>query len=145
MKNIILFCLISLFTSIQGNAQTTYNEILDTFFSFYEEGNTDQAIDYIFSTNAYLDGAQQQISGIKEKLRTVKSVIGTYYGYEQIEVREAGTHYVYVRCIVRHDRQPLFFTFLMYKPDKSWQLQTLRFDDKIEDAEMKQFQNILQK
>jgi len=43
--------------------------------------------------------------------------------------------------MVRYKRQPLFFTFILYKPDKVWQIQTLRFDDKIDALQMSDFEN----
>jgi hypothetical protein len=129
-----------------GNAQSqnSSDEILDAFFTLYGEGKTDDAVDYIFETNQYLLAAQQQISSMKEKLKTITSVIGQYYGYEKIIQKEAGASYKYVRCMVKHDRQPLFFTFIFYKPDQKWQLQTVKFDDKLEDEELKELKNAVQ-
>lgn len=126
-------------------AQSTYQEVLDKFFSLYGEGKTDQAIDYIFATNKYLESAQQQVVAIKEKMKTITSVIGSYYGYDIIGLYGSAERFIYIRCLVRHDRQPLFFTFLLYKPDSKWQLQTLRFDDKLEEEELRQLPDILQK
>ncbi len=144
MKKSILLFVIMILCFWNTQSQNTSDEILDTFFSLYGEGKTDEAVDYIFETNEYLISAQQQIESIKEKLKTITSVIGQYYGYEKIIQKEAGESYKYVRCMVKHDRQPLFFTFILYKPDQKWQLQTVRFDDKLDDNEMNYLNNVMQ-
>lgn len=144
MKKAILLCSLLVLFFWNAQSQSTSDEILDSFFTLYGEGKTDEAVDYIFETNQYLISAQQQIASIKEKLKTITSVIGQYYGYEKIIQKEAGESYKYVRCMVKHDRQPLFFTFILYKPDQRWQLQTVRFDDKLDDSEMNDLKNVLQ-
>lgn len=146
MKNILFVAVLFVFSfSATLKAQNSADEILEIFFEYYSQNKTDDAIDYVFSTNKYLQGAEQQIVSIKEKLKTVTSVIGPYFGYEKILEKKLGESYVFIKCMVKHDRQPLFFTFMLYKPDKIWQLQSLRFDDKLEDSDMNEFINILQK
>jgi len=142
---VILFVtLTSLILPFESKAQEGIDDILKTFFQYYGEGKTDQAVDYVFSTNTYLGSAQQQIIGIKEKLKTITSVIGTYYGYEKVIQKEMGKSYIIVKCMVRHDRQPLFFSFMFYRPDQKWQLQSLRFDDKLEDDDLQEIKNTIQ-
>jgi hypothetical protein len=131
MKHCILFLFSALMLfPIINHAQTGFEPVLDTFFQYYGEGKTDEAVDYIFSTNKHLESSHQQKTALKDKMKTITQVIGDYYGYENILIRTAGKSYVIVKCMVMHDRQPMFFTFYLYKPLNDWQLQSLKFDDK---------------
>ncbi len=146
MKSKTIVLILAMFSCVlTSQSQITFDSMLFQFFTHYGEGKTDEAVDYIFSTNIHLEGATQQISSIKEKLQTITSLIGPYYGYEKVIQREAGNSFVSVCCMVRHERQPLFFTFVFYKPDLAWQIQTLRFDDKLEEDELKELGNSVKK
>jgi hypothetical protein len=120
------------FYSVQLSAQDHYTAVIDSFFVLYGKGGTDASIEYVFSTNPYLFEAKQQKQSIQNKLKTVSSLIGNYYGYEIVTVNEKGESYVLIKCMVKHDRQPLFFTFVFYKPQQQWRLISLKFDDQFE-------------
>lgn len=122
---------------IHVSAQKSVEEILNTFFDYYARGQTSEAIDFAFQTNPYLPIAQAQLQNIKERMKTITAIVGEYYGYEIILRKNIGSSMVYLVCIVKHDRQPLFFTFQFYKPHEIWRLQILRFDDKLEEDEIK--------
>jgi len=122
--------------------ETTYQGVIEKFFSFYKDDGPEKAIDYIFSTNPYLDPSSEQVTAIKLKLATAVAVIGDYYGYDAVVVKELGPAMTVGTYMIRYKRQPLFFTFILYKPDKLWQIQTLRFDDKIEALQMSDFENV---
>jgi len=122
--------------------ETTYQGVIDRFFTAYKNDGPEKAIDYIFSTNPYLESNTDQVTTIKLKLATAVAVIGDYYGYDPVLVKELGPSMAVGTYMVRYKRQPLFFTFILYKPDKIWQIQTLRFDDKIESLQLSEFDNV---
>lgn len=128
----------ALFTNAQ---ETTYQAVIDNFFSIYKNDGPEKAIDYIFSTNPFLEPNSEQVTAIKLKLATAVAVIGDYYGFDPVSVKELGPAMTIGTYMVRYKRQPLFFTFILYKPYKIWQIQTLRFDDKIEALQMNDFEN----
>ncbi|HBG71341.1 MAG: hypothetical protein A2W93_01505 [Bacteroidetes bacterium GWF2_43_63] len=141
MKKLII-ALLLLAPIIQLTAQeSTYQGVIDKFFSIYKGDGPEKAIDYIFSTNPYLEPNSEQVTAIKLKLATAVAVIGDYYGFDPVVVKELGPSMAIGTYMVRYKRQPLFFTFILYKPDKIWQIQTLRFDDKIESLQMNDFEN----
>ncbi|MPL99169.1 hypothetical protein SDC9_45385 [bioreactor metagenome] len=121
--------------------ETTYQGVVEKFFSIYKNDGPEKAIDYIFSTNPYLEPNSEQVTAIKLKLVTAVAVIGDYYGFDPVVVKEIGPSMTVGTYMVRYKRQPLFFTFILYKPDKIWQIQTLRFEDKIEALQMDDFEN----
>ncbi|PKP02772.1 MAG: hypothetical protein CVU11_10680 [Bacteroidetes bacterium HGW-Bacteroidetes-6] len=137
---IVIFILVAFIST--GKAQeTTYQGVVEKFFSLYSEKGPEKAIDYIFSTNPFLDPSSDQVTAIKLKLATAVAVIGDYSGYDPIIIKEFGSSMAIATYMVKYKRQPLFFTFVLYKPDKFWQIQTLRFDDKIESFDMNDFEN----
>ena len=141
MKKLV-FILLLFIPALTINAQeTTYQGVIDRFFSIYKNDGPEKAIDYIFSTNSYLEPSSDQVTAIKLKLATAVAVIGDYYGFDAVTVKELGPSMTIGTYMVRYKRQPLFFTFILYKPDKIWQIQTLRFDDKIESLQMNDFEN----
>ncbi len=142
MKKIaIVFFVLATFIATSKAQETTYQGVVEKFFSIYSDKGPEKAIDYIFSTNPFLDPSSDQVTAIKLKLATAVAVIGDYSGYDPIIVKEFGTSMAIATYMVKYKRQPLFFTFVLYKPDKFWQIQTLRFDDKIESFEMSDFEN----
>lgn len=141
MKHLLLLFCILLSLSTKLSAQTTYQEVIATFFEKYEKEDPASAVDYIFSTNKYLTGNDEQVAAIKMKLNTAVAVIGPYTGYEAVIIKEIGTCMVVNTYIVKYERQPLFFTFVLYKPGELWQVQTLRFDDKLDEETMKMWKN----
>ncbi len=143
MKPIIFFMLLTLLSVPVLKAQdSTYQAVVEKFFTLYKDSGPEKAIDFIFSTNPYLDPSSEQVSTIKLKLTTAVAVIGDYYGYDAVVVKELGPSFTIGTYMLRYKRQPLFFTFVMYKPDRYWQIQTLRFDDKTDQLDMTDFPNV---
>jgi hypothetical protein len=122
-------------------AQTTPEDILNRFFFLYEKTNSDSALDYVFGTNKFLDPEKKVLNEIKNKLRNVLTVVGDYHGYEVIAKKFLGNSYCQYSFMVKYDRQPIQFTFILYKPDKIWQVHNLRFDDKL-DPELQEAPNM---
>jgi hypothetical protein len=112
---------------------TSYLVIPDKFFSIMEDKGNDAAIDYIFKTNKYL---RTQIAGnikIKNELNKLTKLLGKFYGSDLIETIKAGNNYIRLYYLAKYDRQPLLFIFTMYRPNKKWRIQQLRFTEKVGD------------
>ena len=130
-----LFFIAFVFFARTGTSQdtTSYLAIPDKFFSIMESKGNDAAIDYIFKTNKYL---RTQLAGnlkIKNELNKIVKLLGKFYGSELIEETKAGNNYVRLYYLAKYDRQPLLFIFTMYRPDKKWRIQQLRFSEKVGD------------
>lgn len=123
----LLFC----FTG-KVNSQTAPEDITNHFFELYQEKGSDAAVDYIFSTNVWLSNAQSEVTAIKVQLKKGIAIIGQYYGFELIEKKMVGESYAKMAYLLRYSRQPIKFTFILYKPDKVWQVQNMKFDDRLE-------------
>ncbi|MEI6851304.1 MAG: hypothetical protein WCL06_00620 [Bacteroidota bacterium] len=131
---IFLLLLVSLnLMSLKGMAQDKPEDITQKFFQLYEEKSSDAAIDYVFATNKWLYGEKTTQDNIKAQLKKGIAIIGQYYGYELISKKVLSESYVSLHYMLRYDRQPIQFIFIMYKPNQSWQIQNLKFDDRLED------------
>lgn len=142
MKKVFLILVFALSVNVLFAQNTTYQGVVEEFFSLYENKGPNEAVDFIFSTNKYLESNQDQVTAIKLKLGTAVAVIGEFTGYEPVIVKEIGQSMMQGTYMVKYLRQPLFFTFIMYKPEKYWQIQTLRFDDKLSEEQIDRFTNI---
>ncbi len=130
MKKYFLIATLSIYTFFT-QAQTNFDSIPNIFFDIFEQKGSDAAIDYIYATNKYISGNFAASLKVKNELKKVVSLIGKYRGTEVIDTQFIGQSYIRLSYLAKFDRQPLKFNFTMYKPDKKWQLQQLKFDDKV--------------
>ncbi len=130
MKQIFLL-LIFYTLGVTGFSQTGYDSIPEKFFRIFEQKGSDAAIDYIYSTNKFMQANIQASLKVKTELKKIISLVGKYHGHELMDKKIVSQSYVQLYYLAKFDRQPLKFIFVLYKPDKTWQLQKLKFDDKV--------------
>ena len=146
----ILLILISIALSSFG--QSGAERIVDKFFKTFEEEGIGKGIDYIFGTNPWMNKKPDAILRMRSQAENylANDVVGTYYGRELIGRKSIGDSYVMYSYMVKYDRQPFRFTFLLYNPQhpkNTWQLQNFSFDDNLDeelDAAL-EIQNLKQK
>ncbi len=134
MKKIITFvALLFLITSFTNSikAQSSPEELMEGFFVIFNE-DVNQAVDYLFKTNPLIDGKQEGVKAIKERLELSRKLLGNYYGYDIVSKYYAGESYAKYIYSLRYERQPVKLVVLMYKPNKDWKVQTINFVDDIE-------------
>ncbi len=112
-------------------SQTGCDSIPEKFFSVFDKKGSDAAVDWVYSTNKYIRSNIQASLKVKTELKKIISLIGAYKGYELMEKKVASPSYVHLYYLAKFERQPLKFTFVLYKPADKWQLQKLQFNDKI--------------
>lgn len=127
-----LFTLFLFVTSINAFSQSSPEEIINTFFDKYENAGSNEALDYIFSTNPWMDDSKDQIDNIKTQLTGSTKLMGQYHGYEKIASTSIGENLVLHTFLIRYNRQPLRFSILMFKPNDKWRLQNFSFDDDLD-------------
>ena len=120
------------FFSLNLHAQKSKTDIPVEFFRIYESDPL-KAIDYVFSTNTWMERNIDGVENLKNKYKDLLPLIGEYYGYEKITEKNVGENLVLMSYLLKFDRQPIRFTFIMYRPDKNWQIQNFNFDDIIDD------------
>jgi len=110
--------------------------ILETFFKKYKDDGTAAAIDYLFGTNKYFTNTAG-INQLKSKLDSLRQGIGAYLGRDLIAQRQASNSLVSYSYLVKHEIQPIRFTFMFYKAQNEWALYRFKYDDQM-DAELEE-------
>jgi hypothetical protein len=131
MKALTILLLIFCF-SFSVSAQSNPQQLIDRFFNQYTQISPISALDYLFGTNKYLNQNQDGLSTIKNSLNGLLEVIGPYKDFELFDQNDLGTHYRRYRYLVRYERQPLIFTFIVYRPDTQWLFQNFVYDTDLE-------------
>lgn len=131
MKRNILIAL--LLCSFNVLAQDDPQKIIDRFFEIYNTKSANEAVDYIFSTNKWMNESKDQIENVKFKLNGTLKLLGDYVGYNLITKKTVGDHLSLYTFMVRYDRQPLRFSMLFYKPSSQWKLLNFSYDDNMDE------------
>ncbi len=123
--------LLLLFFTVQGiEAQRTDREITDEFFKLYAIDPI-KAFDYAFSTNPWLSRNPDAVDNLKNQYSNLLPLIGNYRGYELITEKNIGENLKLASFMARYDRQPIRLSFVLYRPDDTWQVQNLKYDDRL--------------
>jgi hypothetical protein len=109
-------------------------DLVNTFFKKYKDEGTSAAVDYIFGTNKYFTNTAG-ITQLKAKLDSLRQGIGNYLGKDLIVQKNASNSLVFYSYLVKHEIQPIRFTFMFYKPQNDWVLYRFKYDDQM-DAEL---------
>ena len=131
------FILLLLTLSFYLKAQTDYDSIPQKFFELFKDKGSDAAIDYVYSSNDFIKQNIQANIKVKTELKKITSLLGSYRGYELMKTTVYSPSYVKLTYLAKFDRQPLKFIFILYKPKDKWQIQRMRFDDKITDEKQR--------
>lgn len=107
---------------------------IESFFKKYKT-SPDSAVDYLFGTNKLFARNTAQINVLKMKLDSMQISIGKYTGKELIMQRSASPSLVIYSYLVKHENQPVRFTFIFYKATNDWALYRFNYDDQM-DTEM---------
>lgn len=103
--------------------------LIEKFFKSYDKESTTKAMIDIFKTNPLIDS--NSLVKLITKIDTTRSIIGPYTGKELIVQRKASNSLVLYSYLVKHQNQPLRFTFMFYKPKNDWVIYRLYFDDSV--------------
>ena len=102
MKKIIPIAL--LFCSLNSLAQDDPQKIIDQFFNLYKSKGVVEAVDYVFSTNKWMEDSKDEIENVKLKLDNTVKQLGDFYGYDLITKKTQSTNIAYYTFLVKHDR-----------------------------------------
>jgi hypothetical protein len=112
-------------------APVTVTTIIEGFFKRYKTQGPDSAVDYLFSTNKYFSNPRG-IALLKAKLDSLHQSLGDFIGRELIVQKNASPSLVLYSYIVKHEIQPVRFTFIFYKPHNDWVFYRFLFDDQMD-------------
>ncbi len=103
--------------------------LIEKFFKSYDKESTTKAMIDIFKTNPLIDS--NSLVKLITKIDTTRSLIGAYTGKDLIVQHKASNSLILYSYLVKHQNQPLRFTFMFYKPKNDWVIYRLYFDDSV--------------
>lgn len=116
--------------------------LINKFFSKYKSDGIKPAIDYLYSTNKWMMGSGlSETGGVDKKLDTLVKQLGNFEGYELLRNEKISESLSVCSYLVKYDRQPIRFNFILYRSNEKWRFQVFQFDINIE-TEMKEITNI---
>lgn len=125
--------IVLVFFTLAGIAQTSPEQMVETFFINYEKDGASIALDNLYSTNKWMSRAKDAIENLKNQLEGLnEDFVGKYYGYELIVEKRLSESYVLLSYLVKYERQPIRFTFQFYKPNDVWLIYSFQFDGDID-------------
>ncbi|QBA63128.1 hypothetical protein [Muriicola soli] len=134
-KLLLISSLLLLLGHLRANAQNEHQIITDEFFRRYETDPL-EAMDFAFTTNKWLNRNRIAIEQLKNNFKELRPQLGEYFGFEKLKESQITDRLRLATFMVRYDRQPLRFTFILYKPNDFWRVHNLKYDDSlVEDLE----------
>jgi hypothetical protein len=135
LKKNILIAVTFLILSCNSKAQEkTPSNIIDTFFKIYNTKGSNEALDFIFLTNKFIE--KKDVELIKERVTQYAKILGKYHNQDLVIKKSVGSSIEVYSYILKYERQPIKFLITFYKPSRKWKLQNFKINDNfIEDIE----------
>jgi hypothetical protein len=133
---IALFWGVSVHTQAPQNRD--YQEIADRFFVLLEQGKSDEAIDYMFSTNVALKNMPGKSDQLKAQFGELEKQLGSYHSRVRLAETKVAGMFVYQHYFVAYDIQPISVRLKFYKPRDTWRVFGVQFDTDLPDLIQKQ-------
>jgi hypothetical protein len=101
---------------------------IDVFFKGLKSG--DYASSYeTFLAGTRLGSQKDKMSVFVSKTQEAFGLYGKLNDYEVFDNYSVGSNVLVLTYLTRHDVQPLRWRFIFYRPDKTWTLINMGFDD----------------
>jgi opacity protein-like surface antigen len=134
MRRLTIALIASLMTATAAAADGPgYEPLIQKFFTKFEAGKVNDAIDELYSTNKWIDQQRDMVQNVKTQFAGVVPLVGKYRGRELIGTATIGGRLVHVTYLALYDRQPLRFEFQFYRPQDAWIIYSFSFDTKLSD------------
>lgn len=129
MKRLAAFLvLLALSTAVSAQA---YGGIPERFFALVAKGQTSEAIEFLYSTNRWVDSKGDQVTNLKGELAKLNALVGKYVYHELVVEQKVGQRYAHLVYLVGFERQPLRFEIRVYRPGDEWRFQGVSFDARL--------------
>lgn len=101
---------------------------IDKFFKGLKAGNYADAYEG-FLAGTRLGEQKEKVSVFISKTQEAFGIYGKLNDYEIFDNYSIGSNVIVLTYLSRHDVQPLRWRFIYYRPDKTWWLINMGFDD----------------
>ena len=105
-----------------------YQGIADKFFVLLEQGKSDEAFEYVFSTNVALKNMPGKLDQLKSQFNELKRQLGSYHSRTRLAETKVDGKFVYQHYVAAYDLQPISVRLKFYKPRDTWKLFAVQFD-----------------
>ena len=103
-------------------------ELITRFFDLYKGKGYDYALKYAFETNKWIPSQGDEMLAISVKLGKAVVPLGEYLGNEEIKSKTISSRYRIASYFVYYQREPIRFTFELYKNGTGWEIWDFQFD-----------------
>jgi len=101
---------------------------IDKFFKGLKGGNYADSYE-TFLAGTRLGSQKEKMSVFISKTQEAFGLYGKLNDYEIFDNYSVGSNVIVLTYLSRHDVQPLRWRFIFYRPDKTWGLINMGFDD----------------
>ena len=101
---------------------------IDKFFKGLKAGNYAESYEG-FLAGTRLGAQKEKMSVFISKTQEAFGLYGKLNDYEIFDNYSVGSNVLVLTYLSRHDVQPLRWRFIFYRPDKTWSLINMGFDD----------------
>jgi hypothetical protein len=101
---------------------------IDKFFKTLKTGDYAAAYE-TFLAGTRLGSQKEKMSVFVSKTQEAFGIYGKLNDYEIFDNYSVGSNVIVLTYLSRHDVQPLRWRFIFYRPDKTWTLINMGFDD----------------
>jgi hypothetical protein len=101
---------------------------IDKFFKGLKAGNYANSYE-TFLAGTRLGAQKEKMSVFISKTQEAFGLYGKLNDYEIFDNYSVGSNVIVLTYLSRHDVQPLRWRFIFYRPDKTWTLINMGFDD----------------
>lgn len=113
----------------QSIPRPNYDQFFDDFFNLYESEGVKSSLNYAYSTNQWIfNSPTKESEEVQRKLEEFTNNLGRYCGRKLLKEKVVNSNFVIRSYMLLYERQPLRFTFTLYKPESKWQLQSFQYD-----------------
>ncbi len=119
-------------SNVQADPADNGQQLVDTFFDLYKNKGHEYAVKYAIATNKWIKPIGNEMDNLIVKLERQVRTMGQYLGYEEIVSKKIGSRYRIVSYLVYYQRDPIRFTFSLYKTNDDWRSQTFNMTQKFE-------------
>ena len=134
IKTLYLLLILSMLSCQKGNKDQSHEPFFKSFFSMYAKEGVKESLNYAYSTNRWiLSEHPTETKDIITKLEDFTHNLGKYYGNKLLKEEVVNDYCIARSYMMLYERQPIRFIFVLYRSDKTWQLQSFQYDVGISD------------
>ena len=122
---IFIFSFTSNALSYDGRPQ----EQVNSFFKDLNKGNSNEAIDNLYSSNPTIAQKIQQLTMLKQQVAMVSTLYGKSIGQENVIVEEISPSVMRIVTVDKHELHPVIWEFYFYKAKNIWIVSQSVFND----------------